>query len=78
MIKTEDKVVNMLIMTELRELLLQRIELLTQENEKLKLRLSDVSKTERTLPFDFVEWYSGMKTEQIENAYKRYLNEVKR
>lgn len=65
-------------MTELRELLLQRIELLTQENEKLKLRLSDVSKTERTLPFDFVEWYSGMKTEQIENAYKRYLNEVKR
>ena len=75
MIKTEDKVVNM---TEIRELLLQRIELLTQENEKLKLRLSDVSKTERTLPFDFVEWYSGMKTEQIENAYKRYLNEVKR
>lgn len=65
-------------MTELRELLLQRIELLTQENEKLKLRLSDISKTERTLPFDFVEWYSGMKTEQIENAYKRYLNEVKR
>ena len=65
-------------MTELRDLLLQRIELLTQENEKLKLRLSDVSKTEMTLPFDFVEWYSGMKTEQIENAYKRYLNEVKR
>ena len=55
-----------------------KIRRLTDENEKLKLRLSDVSKTERTLPFDFVEWYSGMKTEQIENAYKRYLNEVKR
>ena len=42
------------------------------------LNISDVSKTERTLPFAFVKWYSGMKTEQIENAYKRYLNEVKR
>lgn len=55
-----------------------KIATLTDENEKLKLRLFDVNKTERTLPFDFVEWYSGMKPEQIENAYKRYLNEVKR
>jgi hypothetical protein len=55
-----------------------KIRRLTDENEKLKLRLSDVSKTERSLPFDFVIWYSGMKEEQISNAYKRYLNEVKR
>lgn len=55
-----------------------KIRQLTDENEKLKLRLSDVSKTERSLPFDFVVWYSGMKEEQINNSYKRYLNEVKR
>ncbi len=43
-----------------------------------ELNQSDVSKIERSLPFDFVIWYSGMKEEQISNAYKRYLNEVKR
>lgn len=63
--------------TELKDLLLQRIELLTQENKKLKLRLSDVGKAEKSLPFDFVIWYSGMKQEQVENGYKRYLKEIK-
>jgi hypothetical protein len=64
--------------SELRDLLLKRIKVLTEENENLKSRLSDVSKTERLLPLDFIIWYSGMKQEQIELAYHRYLNEVKK
>lgn len=27
------------------------------------------------LPFEFVEWYSGMEKEKIERAYERYLKE---
>ena len=29
----------------------------------------------QTLPFSFVEWYSGMQKEKIESAYKRWMKE---
>jgi hypothetical protein len=52
-------------------------EITLQEAHELILSLSDTTKTEKTLPFDFVMWYSGMREEPINNAYKRYLKEVK-
>jgi hypothetical protein len=33
------------------------------------------NESEGTLPFDFIEWYSGMERTKIENAYKRWLKE---
>jgi len=29
----------------------------------------------QTLPFEFVEWYSGMEKKKIESAYKRWMKE---
>jgi len=29
----------------------------------------------QTLPFSFVEWYSGMQKEKIESAYQRWMKE---
>jgi hypothetical protein len=29
------------------------------------------------LLFEFIEWYSGMEKQKINNAYKRFLKEVK-
>lgn len=36
---------------------------------------SHIHSVMQTLPFSFVEWYSGMQKEKIESAYKRWMKE---
>ncbi len=48
---------------------------LIDEIKGQKLPIDSVIVPKGTLPFEFVEWYSGMNPDKIRNAYNRWQKE---
>ena len=54
---------------ELTTMIIEAMDLYTEQSNSHKHSIM------QTLPFSFVEWYSGMQKEKIESAYKRWMKE---